>query len=61
MLSLTRQDGECVVLRLGETRIVIRVRKKGFGTTHLDIDAPKEVRIMREELEVGWIERKESR
>lgn len=47
MLVLTRKDGER--LRIGDNVVVVLVRT-WFGRARLGIEAPKDVRIVREEI-----------
>ena len=50
-LVLTRKDHETVVIDIGGERIVVTVVRAVNGKARLAIDAAKEVRILRGELE----------
>lgn len=50
MLVLSRKVGEKIVVETKQGQVVIDVRYIGNGRVKLSIDAPKEMRIVRDEL-----------
>ena len=48
MLVLTRNEGESIMI--GDDIRVTFIRSKGSRSIHIGIEAPKEVKIVREEL-----------
>lgn len=56
MLMLTRKPGEGVVLRVGDHEATVYVTKIDRGRATLAIEAPRDVRIWRDELEPDPVE-----
>ena len=52
MLTLNRKEGESIILTFNEQRIKIVLSEAKHGQAKLSFDAPKEVLILREELEL---------
>jgi len=51
MLVLTRKVGERILITAGKDQIVISLEKiRGQGVAKLSIEAPKSIRILREEI-----------
>jgi len=54
MLALTRKEGERILLQVpanaGEIEIIVSVADSRSGTARLGIEAPPDVKIIREEL-----------
>ncbi len=54
MLAITRKDGEKIVIRLADDReVVIFGRRHGSNSVRFLIDAPKDIKVLRAELEVN--------
>jgi carbon storage regulator CsrA len=50
MLTLERKEGESLVLSMGDIQIEVTVAVANHGVSKLQIDAPREVTILRKEL-----------
>ena len=50
MLSITRREGERVILTVGQVRIAVQLNKAAGGRARLAFIAPKTVDIKREEI-----------
>ena len=51
MLVVTRRKGQAVKLQLGEIEARVEVKRIGQGNVRICIDAPREVKAWREEIE----------
>lgn len=51
MLTLSRKVGQAIVITIGGQRVRVIVGPMRKGNTRLHIEAPREVRILRAELE----------
>jgi carbon storage regulator CsrA len=49
MLVLTRRKQEQVVIRIGDTQVVVRILKTGGGRVRLGVVAPRDVPVRRVE------------
>jgi carbon storage regulator CsrA len=50
MLVIGRKAGEGIILKTRDGHIIVRVQKSQDGRTRLAIEAPRVVKILREEL-----------
>lgn len=50
MLVLTRKDGERIIIKVGDTEIVVTVAELSNQFVRLGFEAPRDVIIKREEL-----------
>jgi len=57
MLILSRRPGEAIQLELGGVTVQVAVASVRGDVVKLGFDAPVSVRIMREELAGGWVDR----
>lgn len=53
MLVLSREKTQRIIIKFGEIEVVVTVVGVGGKRARLGFDAPKEVTILREELEVS--------
>lgn len=51
MLTLSRKPGQSIVITVGGQRVRVVMGKTRAGKTKLHVDAPREVPVMREEVE----------
>lgn len=56
MLKLTRKDGERLFIYVGDIKIIVKLwhNRVVQNDIAIGIDAPREVRIVREELDQEW-------
>lgn len=51
MLTLKRKEGESIILTINDQRVQIYLSEAKNGQAKISIDAPEEIRILREVLE----------
>jgi len=50
MLTLTRRQGERIIIEVGEHKVIVEVQQTRAGAVRLGIDASREVEVWREEI-----------